>query len=352
MTSQAAAEPGISARQLIFDPALGSSMTLLAGAAGLERRITHRRIQKSGLALAGHLHGVVATRVQILGETELSYLEGLSGEQQRQRADRFFEGLSLVVVTRGERPPEAVIAAAAALGTPLVSCEERSSKTIAKLHELLDERLAPRTRIHGVLVDVFEVGVLLLGQSGIGKSECALELVMRGHRLVADDVVECDYRPPGMVFGAANERLSNHMEVRGLGILDIRDLFGVTSIRARKRIDLVIQLALWDPNAAYDRLGVERSAREILGVRVPELMLPVRPGRNMSSIVEIAARSELLRRAGRDPAARFLAQLGEPAPGEPRSVEAAGERAAPANHDLGYSATESAVPPPVGWRPR
>ena len=174
---------------------------------------------------------------------------------------------------------------------------------------MLDERLAPRTRIHGVLVDVFEVGVLLLGKSGIGKSECALELVMRGHRLVADDVIECDYRPPGMVFGQPAALLRHHIEVRGLGILNIKDLFGVTAIRERKRVDLVVELQLWQPDAPYDRIGLDDRYRDVLGVSVREVVLPVRPGRNMSSIIEIAARNELLRQAGHHPAREFVKNL-------------------------------------------
>ena len=141
--------------------------------------------------------------------------------------------------------------------TPLSCSNERSSRTINALHALLDDRLAPRVRLHGVLVDVFGVGLLLVGKSGIGKSECALELVMRGHRLVADDVVECDWRPPGMVFGAPAELLRHHLEVRGLGILNIKDLFGVTAVRERKRIDVVVRLVEWAKDTEYDRLGLD-----------------------------------------------------------------------------------------------
>src|SRR6185295_17951650 len=142
-------------------------------------------------------------------------------------------------------------------GTPLLVSAERSSRTITAIHALLDDRLAPRTTLHGVLVDVFGVGLLLTGSSSIGKSECALDLVLRGHRLVADDVVECDYRPPGMVFGQAADLLRHHIEVRGLGVLNIKDLFGVTAIRERKRLDLVVELQLWQQDAPYDRIGLE-----------------------------------------------------------------------------------------------
>ncbi len=298
----------LSVRELLEDGALGLKVRLVAGGAGLDRKIQHVRIQKSGLALVGHLHGVVPTRIQIMGGTELSYIEGLRpAEQASAVAALLSVGLSCVLVTRGAEPPPSLVAAAQRTDTPLLVCAERSSLAINRLHALLDERLAPRTRIHGVLVDVFEVGVLLLGKSGIGKSECALELVMRGHRLVADDAIECDFRPPGMVFGQPAALLRHHIEVRGLGILNIKDLFGVTAIRERKRLDLVVELEQGERE--YDRLGLEDETRDILGVAVRKVTLPVRPGRNMSSIIEIAARNELLRQAGHHPARDLVHRL-------------------------------------------
>jgi HPr kinase/phosphorylase len=300
----------ITTAELLADVGLQLRCRLIAGATGLDRVITHPRIQKSGLAMVGHLHGIVPTRIQILGETELSYADNLSDQEQVQAARNLFSvRLACVIVTRGTEPPQAFIDEAENTSTPLVTCEERSSTAITSIHTLLDERLAPRTRVHGVLIDVFEVGVLLLGKSGIGKSECAMDLVMRGHRLVADDVIECDYKPPGIVFGQPAELLRHHIEVRGLGILNIKDLFGVTAVRERKRIDLVVQLELWQQDATYDRIGSDDRFTEILGVPVREVRLPVRPGRNMSSIIEIAARIELLRQAGHYPAREFIAQI-------------------------------------------
>jgi HPr kinase/phosphorylase len=334
----------LSVRELLEDSALGLKMRLVAGGAGLDRKIQHVRIQKSGLALVGHLHGVVPTRIQILGGTELSYIEGLRpAEQSSAVAALLSVGLSCVLVTRGAEPPPSLVAAAQRTDTPLLVCAERSSAAIGRLHALLDERLAPRTRIHGVLVDVFEVGVLLLGKSGIGKSECALELVMRGHRLVADDAIECDYRPPGMVFGQPAALLRHHIEVRGLGILNIKDLFGVTAIRERKRLDLVVELEQGERE--YDRLGLDEQTRDILGVPVRQVTLPVRPGRNMSSIIEIAARNELLRQAGHHPARDLVHKLervlevnGPPSyePGRP-----------PSSQFRAPILNESSAPPPV-----
>jgi HPr kinase/phosphorylase len=282
----------------------------LAGKAGLERPIRHPRVQKSGLALAGHFYGVVPARVQILGETELSYLDSLDNDGRTVAARGFFSlGLSCVIVTSNQEPPRAFVAAGEATGTPLFVSNARSSRTINAVHAVLDDRLAPQTTLHGVLVDVFGVGLLLLGKSGIGKSECALELVLRGHRLVADDVVQCDWRPPGVVFGAPANLLRHHIEARGLGVLNVKALFGVTSVRDRKSIDVVVRLVEWDTKAEYDRLGVEDTYHTILGTPIRELTVPVRPGRDMGSILEVAARNELLRRAGEHSARDFLGRL-------------------------------------------
>lgn len=321
--------PVMRVRDLLAERELAASLTLLAGRAGLDRTITHARIQKSGLALVGHYHGIVPSRIQILGQTELSYLRSLEPRERRAALEGFFAlDLACVIVTSDlaprdgdlldertghgdelgaseERPVE-LQEVAEATRTPLLASDRRSSSTINALHALLDDRLAPRVQLHGVLVDVFGVGLLLLGKSGIGKSECALDLVMRGHRLVADDVVECDYRPPGMVFGAAPELLRDHIEVRGLGILNVKDLYGVTATRLRKRIDVVCRLADWTEEHAYDRLGLEQGSFQILGVPVRELALPVRPGRDMASIVEVAARNELLRNLGHHAAREFF----------------------------------------------
>jgi HPr kinase/phosphorylase len=358
---------GISVRALLADPELTLKVDLVAGSRGLDREIKHARIQKSGLALIGHGHGLVQARVQILGETELSYVETLTEEQQRTAAQHLFSlRPACVIVTRGVQVSRALIEAADATETPLIVCEERTSAAIATLHNLLDERLAPRTRIHGVLVDVFEVGVLLLGKSGIGKSEAALELVMRGHRLVADDVIECDYRPPGLVFGEPAPLLRYQIEVRGLGILDIKDLYGVTAIRERKRLDLVVRLEEASADHGVDRIGIELRTREILAVPIREVILPVRPGRNMSSIIEIAARNELLRQAGRDSARDFVERIdreltprraiGEGlSPGDSGSMPAVRHHSVPHMPVPGVPAAapnprtsyESSAPPPV-----
>jgi HPr kinase/phosphorylase len=302
--------PELTVGRLASDPQLQIQLVRIAGEAGLERPLRHPRVQKNGLALAGHYHGIVPTRVQLFGETELSYLDALSHEARSVAARGLFAlGLSCVVVTGGSEPPRSFVAAAEATSTPLFVSSARSSRTINALHALLDERLAPQVQLHGVLVDVYGVGVLLLGPSGIGKSECALALVRRDHQLVADDVVRCDWRPPGLILGQPAELLRHHIEIRGLGVLDIRELFGVTSVSDRKQIDLVVRLCGWDDGEEFDRLGLEDRTHEILGTAIREVRVPVRPGRDMASIVEMAARNELLRRDGRHSAREFLERL-------------------------------------------
>jgi HPr kinase/phosphorylase len=299
--------------ELVSDPRLGLELTRLAGEPGLGRPVRHPRVQKSGLALAGHFYGVVPTRVQVLGETELSFLETLPADQRSVASRGFFSlGLSCVVLAKRDvEAPRAVVQSAEATGTPLFVSSARSSRTINQLHALLDEKLAPNTSLHGVLVDVFGIGLLLLGKSGIGKSECAVELVLRGHRLVADDVVRCEWRPPGMVFGSPADVLRHHVEVRGLGLLNIKDLFGVTAVRERKRIDLVVQLDEWDDTRDYDRLGVDDQHYAILNTPIRCVVVPVRPGRDMGAMLEMAARNELLRRAGKHSARELLSRLEE-----------------------------------------
>ncbi len=301
--------PSVTVRDFSEHPRLGLKLQSISGAAGLGRPLRHPRVQKSGLALAGHFFGVVPTRIQLLGETELAYLDSL-GPRAGEAARGFFSlGLSCVITTRETAPPKALALAAEATSTPLFSSGARSSHTVNAIHSVLDEMLAPRTQLHGVLVDVFGVGLLLLGKSGIGKSECAVDLVLRGHRLVADDIVECDWRPPGMVFGAPPALLRNHVEVRGLGVLNVQEMFGVTAVRHRKRIDVVVRLVEWSDKEDYDRLGVDDAHHEILSTHLRLLTVPVRPGRDMGSILEMAARNELLRRSGRHPARRFIERI-------------------------------------------
>ena len=304
------AERGITVAHVLAEPRLDAIMRVVAGRDGMDRTIDHPRVQKPGLALAGHTHGVVPTRVQILGETEITFLEGLSDEAQAEAARKLFGvGLSLVVVTRGIDPPEALLTEAQKTSTPMVVAEPRSSRTIQAIHLVLDGIFAPAETRHGVLMDVHGVGTLLLGPSGIGKSECALFLVERGHRFVADDQVILSLLPSGQILGRAPTLLRNHLEVRGIGIINVRDLFGANAVRTEKIVELVVELCPWKDDESFDRLGLDDSTLDILGVPLPMLRIPVRTGRNMAVILEVAARNHILKAAGHHGAKNFINTL-------------------------------------------
>ncbi|MDB4975276.1 MAG: HPr kinase/phosphorylase [Myxococcaceae bacterium] len=303
-------EIAVAVRTVLEHPELRDKLVLHAGAAGVERLIAHPRVQKSGLVLVGHTQGIVPTRVQVLGETEVSYLESLAPETRAERV-RFLcsMSLSLIVVTRGVVPLPELVEQAELSGTPLVSSPTRSSTTINRLHTVLDRLLAPRARLHGVLVEMYGVGTLLIGPSGIGKSECALFLVERGHRLVADDLVELTRLPNATVLGSPAPLLRHHLEIRGVGILNIRDLFGATSVRDEAHLDLVVELCPWREDEVYERLGLDDQTMELLGTKISRLRIPVRPGRDMGVLLEMAARNHLLKREGVHGAKRFAERL-------------------------------------------
>jgi len=295
---------------LLDDKNFDLRLTLLAGKRGLSRRIASTRIQKPGLALAGYTSNLHKERVQVFGNTEMSYLATLPPERQAEVARGFFsQAIACLAVTKGLEVPRDVLTAAEEAGVPLLRTTHLSSVFITSVQAYLEDVLTAQTSMHGVLLDVFGVGILLLGKSGIGKSEIALDLVMRGHRLVADDIVDVKRKSPEAVFGAGSEIIKHHMEVRGLGIINIKDLFGVAAIRERKKIEIVLELVEWDPAVEYDRLGVDDRRYRILDVEVPMLVVPVRPGRNMTTIIEVAARNHLLKQQGHHSAKEFQERL-------------------------------------------
>lgn len=287
------------------------ALRLCAGEQGLTRMITSSRIQKPGLALAGFLDFVDPVRVQVLGETELSFLNTL-GDEGCSEALKGFVGCNVacIIVTKGQMMPPELLEQCQESGTPLFISPRRSSEVIRKTIAYLEDLLSPRCSMHGVLVDVDGIGVLITGVSGIGKSECALDLVSRGHRLVADDVVEIRRRGEDLV-GQASEMIKNLIEVRGLGILNVAELYGVASTRDHKRIELHIELEFWSEDRPYDRTGLEARSRDVLGVEVRSLLIPVQPGRNVAGIVEIAARNVLLILRGHHAAADLNQRIQE-----------------------------------------
>ena len=296
---------------------VGLPLELVSGAAGLDRRITSPHIQKTGLALAGFDAYLSAGRILIFGESEIRYLESLASSSRVDALRRTFaHGIPAVMITGGlTAPPELTIESERA-GVPLLSTGIPTPFAIAKVSAILEDSLAARTIIHAVLMDIIGLGVLIVGESGIGKSECALDLIVRGHRLVADDTVEIRRRAESVLIGTCPDLTRHHMEVRGLGLINIKDLFGVASTRSSKRVELVVQLERWEPGREYERLGLDDVYYEILGLHVPLLRMPVAPGRNVSILVEVAARNQLLRSRGhhaaRKLAARLEQQLREP----------------------------------------
>ncbi|HEX7955333.1 MAG TPA: HPr(Ser) kinase/phosphatase, partial [Pyrinomonadaceae bacterium] len=281
---------------------------IVAGQRGAEvRRLRTPRIQKLGLALAGFPHYVHEGRVQIVGQSELQYLGQLSADERRAAIARLeLEKISCVLVTKAQTPPTELAEACEAAGLPLIGTPLVSSAAITAVTEYLEEALAPRETRHGVLLNLYGLGVLVEGKSGVGKSECALDLIVRGHRLVSDDVVEIRRTAPDQLRGSAPELLREHMEIRGLGIINIRDLYGVSAISSPKQLNLSIRLERWEDAGEVERLGLDSTTVDILGVAVPYVLLPVSPGRNLSTLVETAVRVHLLRLRGYNAAQAFF----------------------------------------------
>ena len=285
-------------------------LRLLAGAAGLERRITVSDVSRPGLALVGYLDYFQNRMIQVIGLTEVSFLTTMPPEKVREHfAEMFRRQVACMIFTRNLAVPPDILQLAEETGTPLFTTPQMTTSCIAKIYIYLEHNLAPRTSLHGVLVDVFGVGVLLTGNSGIGKSECALELIERGHRLVADDVVDISAFGEGELVGRGAELIKYHMEVRGLGIINVRSLFGLAAVRDSVRIDMVVRLEDWREGVEYDRLGLEDQNETILGVAIPRLLVPVRPGRNLAIIIEVAARNLRARQMGVHSAREFNEQL-------------------------------------------
>ncbi len=296
-------------KALVDDAEFNLGLDLLAGAAGLSRFIENPRIQKPGLAIAGLVEAIRPARVQVLGNTELQYLRSLDDDNQRDALEGLFASrVPCVVLTGTSQVPAMLLQMAEHDGVPTFRTSLTSGVFINRIHGFLDEHLSPEITLHGVLVDVFGVGVLHTGQSGIGKSECALDLILRGHRLVADDVVLVRQRDRELI-GMGSPLTRHHMEVRGLGIINVKDLFGAASVCERKPIELVVEMVEWQRDAEYDRLGLDETFEVILGSQVPRVRLPIRPGRNVASIVEVASRNHLLKLQGHHSAREFALNL-------------------------------------------
>ncbi|MCU1244860.1 MAG: HPr kinase/phosphorylase [Acidobacteria bacterium] len=288
------------------------ALKLVTGDDGLDRVILRPRVQKPGLAFAGYYEYIKQWRVQIIGESETKYLQSLPPRLREKRVrDVAALDVSTFIVTKGITPLDEFRQECEKRGVPLFSTPAMSSTTITRCTYVLEETMAPRVTVHSGLLDVYGIGVLLLGDSGIGKSECALDLIYRGHRLIADDMVVIKRHPNDVLLGYSNDLLRHHMELRGIGIIDIKDLFGVASTRDVKPLDRVVKLEKWVEGTEDDRLGIAGETYELLGVHKPYVRLPVASGRNLALLVEIAARNHLMKLQGYDSARAFTQRIDE-----------------------------------------
>jgi HPr kinase/phosphorylase len=298
--------------QLLGEELHDLQLEILSGESHLRNRITHPRVQKPGLAFAGHFPYVKPGRVQIVGESELVYLLTLDAAERRERFRRITAlPIPVFIVTKGLEALPDFLEACREQEVPVLRSPRLSSIVIQRVGYFLEEHLVPSTTVHGVLLDVYGLGVLLIGRSGVGKSESALDLITRGHSLVGDDRIRIRRYPNDELIGDCSEPLRHHMELRGIGIINVKDLFGLAAVRARKSIDLVVELEPWESGKPYDRLGLEETVYRILDVPCPYIRMPVAIGRNVAILVEIAARNHVLKLQGHFSAQEFARSLEE-----------------------------------------
>lgn len=302
--------PGITVES-IFKDHEDLELKLLAGASGLINRIAISEINRPGLSLTGFFDFFAYDRIQVFGKGEWAYLQSLNDETLEKILEKFFSfKINCIVFTHGNKPNSLFIRICEEKSVPLFTSTLTTHKFITLISQILDRALAPRTVRHGVLIEVFGIGIFLTGKSGVGKSETALELIERGHRLVADDMVEIRRLSESYLIGSCSDLLRHHMEIRGLGIINIKDVFGVGSVRDHIIIELVIALKEWDhPDMEFDRTGLDNHTEEILGLQIPYIEIPVKPGRNIPILVETAAMNQRLKKMGKNTAVEFNQKL-------------------------------------------
>ncbi|SMG47973.1 HPr(Ser) kinase/phosphatase [Paenibacillus aquistagni] len=288
------------------------NLEVLAGEEGTKNAITVDDVHRPGLEMAGYFDYHPTERIQMLGKTEIAFLDTLSEETRKDRLNHFASTeLPCVIITRGLDIPSGLIEICNERHIPLLRSSAASTILVSRITGFLERKLAPTATIHGVLVDIYGVGMLITGGSGIGKSETALELVKRGHRLVADDAVEIRQTSDNHLHGSAPELIRHLLEIRGIGIINVMTLFGAGAIRNNKRISLVIRLENWQQDKQYDRLGLDEEVTRIIDTDVPLVTVPVRPGRNLAVIIEVAAMNFRLKRMGYNAALQFTNKLTE-----------------------------------------
>ena len=297
-------------RALLAEKGDPLELETLTGDAGLDHAIPSAEASSPGLVLAGYTARFVPDRLHILGETEISYLAALEPGERRRAIETFFGfALPAVVITKNQDPPPELLELARARGVPVIRTRLKTSEFYSRLRPFLDEAFAPTTTVHGSLADVYGAGLLFMGRSGIGKSECVLDLVERGHRLVADDVVRVTRRGNDILLGRGLDLARHHMEIRGVGLIDIGALFGIRAVRQQKRIEVVVQLDDWDASREYDRTGLDVRETTLLDVALPIVTVPLNPGKNLTVICEVVAMNHLLRFAGVNAAKRLNEKL-------------------------------------------
>ena len=286
-------------------------LDLVSGEEGIYRTITTSDISRPGMEMAGYFNYYPAKRVQLLGKTELTFFESLSEQDKTDRMVRLctYDTPAIIISRELEVPPQ-LIEASEETGVPVMRSDLTTTRLSSALTNYLESEMAPLTAVHGVLIDIYGIGVLITGSSGVGKSETALDLVRRGHRLVADDSVEIRKEHDGLI-GRSPELIRHLLEIRGLGIINVMTLFGAGSVRLFKSVALVIHLELWDQQKAYDRLGLDEETMEIFDTHIPRITVPVRPGRNLAVIVEVAAMNFRLKRMGINAAQQFSDRLSD-----------------------------------------
>jgi HPr kinase/phosphorylase len=277
---------------------------------GADREILSPNVSSPGLVLAGYVERFPAHRLQVFGETEITYIASRSEAERRSILGTFFSfPVPAVFVTKGQHAPAEMVELAGAAGVPVIGSRLKTNEFFTRIKPWLEEEFAPTTTLHGSLADVFGVGLLLIGRSGIGKSECVLDLVERGHRLVADDVVMVTRRGTEVLLGRGHELQRHYMEIRGVGLVDVPSVFGIRAVRQQKRIEVVVELVDWDPELVIDRTGLDREGTTILDVTLPKIAVPLNPGKNITVIAEVIAMNHLLKYSGIDPAERFNERL-------------------------------------------
>ena len=285
-------------------------LEILTPAIPLDRAVEGPSLSSPGLILTGFDQRMPRGRLQVLGETELSYLRSLEPGQLGSVLEHLFAiDMPGLVVTKGLEVPEPLLEAAVQHGVPVIRTSLKTGDFYRRLQPYLEARFAPTTTMHGSMADVYGVGLLFVGRSGIGKSECVLDLVERGHRLVADDLVYIAKRGNDVLIARGHELQRHHMEIRGIGIIDIPALFGIRSIRQQKRIEVVVQLVDWNDRDTYERTGLEAEQVDILDVEIPQVTIPLNPGKNITVIAEVIAMNHLLKYSGIHSAERFNASL-------------------------------------------